>query len=323
MQPGSRRREAIAAQKQKWERSPQTQGNGHVIETIDEAERSPNANGNYAAYATFPLIFSSKPIGALKVVSKCKDFFAEDKQMLIQSYANLAAVAVQNTWLFDELRVTNRQLHALSQRLMTAQENERLHLSRELHDESGQLLAALTVQFGLLERDVDHPEAIRQRIAELNSTTSKVRENLHRLAVNLRPASLDHLGLVTTLNQFIQEFSRQYTIDVEFEAVGIQDKRLPIETETTLFRVVQESLTNVMLHAQATRVDVLLSLVDKRVSVIIEDNGIGFLPALVMMEDRLGLFGMRERIEMLGGTLVIESSPGQGTTIKAEVPRDD
>jgi signal transduction histidine kinase len=314
--------EAVSAQKMKWEGLQNQSQNGYVIETIDDTQPSPDANG-YAAYAAFPLIFSTKPIGALKVVSKCKDFFAEDKQLLIRSYANLAAAAVQNTWLLDELRVINRQLHGLSQRLMTAQEDERLHLSRELHDESGQLLAALTVQFGLLERDVEHPEAIRQRIAELNRTTSKIRENLHRLAVNLRPASLDHLGLVTTLNQFIREFSRQYNIDVEFEAVGMQDKRLPIETETTLFRVVQESLTNVMLHAQATRVDVLLSLADKRVSVIIEDNGIGFLPDSVMMEDRLGLFGMRERIEMLGGTLVIESSPRQGTTIKAEVPRND
>ena len=114
---------------------------------------------HHQSYAAFPLIFSNQPIGALKMLSKNRDFFSEDKQILIQSYANLAAVAIQNTWLFDEVRMSNRQLHALSQRLMKAQEDERLHLSRELHDESGQLLAALTVQLGLLERDADEPAA--------------------------------------------------------------------------------------------------------------------------------------------------------------------
>ncbi|MGB8980506.1 MAG: sensor histidine kinase, partial [Anaerolineales bacterium] len=269
--------------------------------------------------------FSGKPIGTLKMLSQFKDFFSEDKQILLQSYANLAAVAIQNTWLFDEVRMSNRQLHALSQRLMKAQEDERLHLSRELHDESGQMLAALTVQLGLLDREADQPERIRSGITELNATTNTIRENLHRLAVNLRPASLDHLGLITALHQFISEFSRQNNIKVEFECVGMQDQenRLPIEIETALFRIVQESLTNVVLHAKATRVDVLLSRRHKRVSAIIEDNGIGFIPTVAMMEDQLGLFGMRERVEMLSGTFTIESSPGKGTTVKAEVPFND
>jgi signal transduction histidine kinase len=161
------------------------------------------------------------------------------------------------------------------------------------------------------------------RVAELKHTTSTIQENLHRLAVNLRPASLDHLGLVTTLQQFIREFNRQYNVIVEFETVGIQDKRLPLEIETALFRIVQESLTNVLLHAQATRVDVLLSLTDKRVSAVVEDDGIGFIFSNTTTEEQLGLFGMRERVEMLGGNFTIESSPGRGTTIKAEVPYDD
>ena len=219
--------------------------------------------------------------------------------------------------------MSNRQLHALSQRLMKAQEDERLHLSRELHDESGQLLAALTVQLGLLERDMNHSQTTHERVAELKQTANAIQENLHRLAVNLRPASLDHLGLITTLQQFIQEFSRQYSIKVDFETVGMQEKRLPIEVETALFRIVQESLTNVVLHAKAARVDVLLSMTGKRVSAIIEDNGVGFIPASAMIEEQLGLFGMRERVEMLGGTFTIESSPGKGATVKAEVPFDD
>jgi signal transduction histidine kinase len=318
--------ESIPVQKTKWEIRARLQSDNTCrIETIDDLAALEVHNSTYRSYGAFPLTFSGKPIGTLKMLSQYKDFFSEDKQILLQSYANLAAVAIQNTWLFDEVRMSNRQLHALSQRLMKAQEDERLHLSRELHDESGQMLAALTVQLGLLDREADQPERIRSGIAELNATTNTIRENLHRLAVNLRPASLDHLGLITALHQFISEFSRQNNIKVEFECVGMQDQenRLPIEIETALFRIVQESLTNVVLHAKATRVDVLLSRRHKHVSAIIEDNGIGFIPTVAMMEDQLGLFGMRERVEMLSGTFTIESSPGKGTTVKAEVPFND
>ena len=316
--------EAIGIQVNKWERDSKVQAQSSVvIKTIDDLPPQNSADQTYNAYAAFPLVFSGSAIGTLKMLSRKKDFFSDEKQILIQSYSNLAAVAIQNAWLFEEVRMTNRQLHALSQRLMKAQEDERLHLSRELHDESGQLIAALTVQLGLLERDTSNPEMIRARVAELKETTGAIQKNLHRLAVNLRPASLDHLGLVTTLQQYIQEFSRQYNIHVEFDAVGIQEKRLPIEIETALFRIIQESLTNVVLHAQAGQVDVLLSLTEKHISVIIEDNGVGFTPTSSVTEEQLGLFGMRERLEMLGGMLTIESSPGKGTTIKAEVPYHD
>ncbi|MCX6035781.1 MAG: MASE1 domain-containing protein [Chloroflexi bacterium] len=295
-----------------------------VVKTLDDISPSgERAETPYQSYAVFPLLFSNRLIGTLRLLSKRKDFFAKDNQVLMESYANLAAVALQNTLLFDEIRRSNRQLHGLSQRLMKAQEEERLNLSRELHDESGQLLTALTVQLGLLERSVDQPGALRQRIDVLKNTANTIQDNLHKLAVNLRPASLDHLGLVTTVRQFIAEFNRQYDIPVDFEAVGMEGIRLPIEVETALFRIIQESLTNVVLHAQATRVDVLLSLHNQHVVTIVEDDGIGFLESSPSLEDHLGLFGMRERIEMLGGTFTIESSPGKGTTVKAEVPCDD
>ncbi len=277
----------------------------------------------YKTYATFPLIFSSQLLGTLRLVSRKIDFFNNDNQLLFQSYANLAAVAIQNTLLFEEVRRSNKQLHGLSQRLMKAQEQERLHLSRELHDESGQLLTALSVQLGLLDRNLDKPDDMREKIEELKNTANEIQENLHRLAVNLRPASLDHIGLVTTLRQFIAEFNRQYTFSVDFEAVGMEGKRLPGEVETTIFRIVQESLTNVILHAQAKHVDVLLNLHNQHVTLIVEDDGIGFTPSSPDTDDHLGLFGMRERVEMLGGSFIIESSPGKGTTIKAEVPYHD
>jgi signal transduction histidine kinase len=316
--------ETLAVQTKIWKTTiPTAKYQPYEIRTIDDIPLTESTYTAFQSFGAYPLIFSNRSIGVLNLLSRCKDFFTEDKQVLIQSYANLGAVAIQNAWLLDEVQQSNRQLHALSQRLMKAQEDERLHLSRELHDESGQLLAGLSVQLGLLDRDAEHPKMIHERVAELKETANAIQANLHRLAVNLRPASLDHLGLVTALEQLLREFRHQYGINVEFETVGMQEKRLPLEIETALFRIVQESLTNVVLHAQATRVDVLLSLTGEGISAIVEDNGIGFSHVSSLSEEQLGLFGMRERVKMLGGTLTIESYPGKGTTVKAEVPCHD
>jgi signal transduction histidine kinase len=243
--------------------------------------------------------------------------------LLLQSYANLSAVAIQNTWLFDQVRSGNEQLHALSQRLMKAQEEERLHLSRELHDESGQLLAALMVQLGLLEREGQKPDSLHGHVMELKRFASEIQSNLHRLAMNLRPASLDHMGLVPALEQYVKDFIQQVQLKVEFESVGMQSRRLPNDMETALFRIAQESLTNVVLHAQAFRVDLLLTCRNNQVVLIVEDDGVGFIPADSTGLDHLGLFGMHERIEMLGGKLTVESSPGKGTMVRVEVPIND
>ena len=181
----------------------------------------------------------------------------------------------------------------------------------------------MTVQLGLLEREAGHLDIVGQRIADLKHMANEIQNNLHQLAVNLRPASLDHLGLVTALQQYVEEYNRQYDIVVEFEAIGMRGKRLRQDVETALFRVVQESLTNVALHAQATRVDVLINIRNDHIIAIIEDDGIGFTPISPTIESHLGLFGMRERVEMLGGKLTIESSPGKGTAVNVEVPYED
>lgn len=293
-----------------------------LIKTCEEKDFIPTER-LYQSFASCPLLFSGIEIGKINFLSIHLDFFLDDRVQLIQSYANLSAVAIQNTRLFEQIQRSNSQLHALSQRLLTTQEEERLHLSRELHDESGQLLSALSVKLGLLDRDVNFPEKSEQHIKELKQTANEIQENLHKLAVDLRPASLDHLGLVDALRQFIEDFSRQYEIKMEFEAVGMEDSRLPNEVETALFRIVQESLTNVALHAQASQVDVLVSRINKHVVALVEDDGVGFIPTNPSIEHHLGLFGMRERIEMLGGSFAIESSSGKGTTVRAEVPCND
>jgi len=159
-----------------------------------------------------------------------------------------------------------------------------------------------------------------EQVAELKSQTNDISENLHRLAIDLRPASLDHVGLVGALRQYTQDFSVQHNLPVQFEVVDLDERRLSTTVETNLYRIVQESLTNVVRHAQASRVDVLLERRGHQLVTIIEDNGTGFNPQVAGQNSRLGLLGMRERAEMLDGTLVIESIIGTGTTIYVEVP---
>ncbi len=273
-----------------------------------------------SSLAVFPQLYGKAMTGMLVVAGDDAGYFSQEQMLLLQSYANLAAVAIQNSLLFEQVRLGNEQLHALSHRLLEVQEAERAHLSRELHDESGQVLSALMVNLGLLERDAGSPELVRAHLAGLSRIGTEVLNNLHALAIKLRPASLDHLGLVTALEQYIQEFNRQYNLNVQFETVGIEAVRLPVDIETALFRVVQESLTNVALHARATRVDVLLNRRNGCLVLTVEDNGVGFNLSQPGNENRLGLFGMRERVEMLGGKLIVESAPGKGTMISAEVP---
>jgi signal transduction histidine kinase len=282
-----------------------------------------NSDGIERTLVFLLLKFGGNQIGQLGLVSNDPLFFNKDREILLDSYANLGAVAIQNTWLLDQVKSGNERLHALSHRLMEVQESEKLKLSRELHDESGQVISAMMVQLGLLERDADNPDLTRKYAKELKHTASDILGNLHEMAVRLRPASLDHLGLITALEQYISDFSRQHGIDVQFETVGISSKRHSLEIETAIFRVVQESLTNVLLHAHASRVDVLLSQRKNLLNVIIEDDGVGFIPENVVAHIHLGLFGMRERIEMLGGRFSIESNIGKGTTIQVEVPNGD
>jgi signal transduction histidine kinase len=136
----------------------------------------------------------------------------------------------------------------------------------------------------------------------------------------LRPASLDYLGLIAALRQYIEAFGQQHNLAMHFEAVNFDDARLPSTVEINLYRIVQEALTNVAKHAQATRVDIFLERRPDAVVTIVEDNGRGFDPELARQQGRLGLLGMRERTEMLKGTLLVESTTETGTTIYVEVP---
>jgi signal transduction histidine kinase len=168
-----------------------------------------------------------------------------------------------------------------------------------------------------------HVETTDPPGAELKQTTDAVIDSLHRLAAALRPASLDLVGLEAALRQYLRSIEAKWGLTVRFKARGLEDGRLPAAVETALYRVVQEAVTNVVRHACATRVDVLVERRDGRVVALVEDDGKGFAPATAEGAECLGLVGMRERAEALGGTLAVESAPGEGTTIAVEVACGD
>ena len=181
-------------------------------------------------------------------------------------------------------------------------------------------MTALKLGLEMLLREPDASAAMHDQIAELRQTAVGVMEDLHRLAVNLRPSSLDRYGLEATLDQLVNAFRKQSDAQIGLMVDGMEGERLPGEVETALYRVIQESLTNIVRHAQARQVSVIVRREVGRVQVIAEDDGAGFDVEEAFRRGRLGLLGMRERAEMLGGGLVIESRPGVGTTVVVEIP---
>ena len=206
---------------------------------------------------------------------------------------------------------------------MTAQEEERRLIARELHDETSQALTFLIVKLKVLE-DADSPTAIQQSIQDLREAVAGILDRVHDLALELRPTVLDDLGLVAALRQYLRDYQGKYRLSVDFQAMGLDRRRLPPEVETTIYRVVQEALSNVARHAQAQNASVLLEKRESFVAVVVEDDGQGFDVAEATGTDlrrsNLGLYGMQERVTLLGGTLTIESSPGVGTATFVKIP---
>jgi signal transduction histidine kinase len=218
-----------------------------------------------------------------------------------------------------ELAHMNAELQSLSRRLMEIQEKERRALAQDLHDEAGQALTALKLELGLLTQTAGCPPDIVAQVGTMKQQVDGVMDGLHRLAMNLRPPSLDQLGLVPALYQYLETLERDGSLAVEMEVVDLND-RLPPQIEIGLYRIVQESLTNVARHAQAAHASVILQRRADAVLAIIEDDGIGMDFARARQNGHLGILGMQERIEMLGGHLHIDSEPGKGTTLFAEIP---
>lgn len=273
-----------------------------------------------------PLFARGSVAGLFSVAKQEVRYFNDEHVRVAEALSSQASVAVENAILFEQMQAATERMQTLSRRLVEVQENERRTVARELHDEAGQALVSLRYGLQLLERETGG-EGVAARVAELKQTTDAVIDSLHRLAGALRPASLDLVGLDAALRQYLHSTESKWGLTVRFKARGLKDERLPAAVETALYRVVQEAVTNVVRHAAATRIDVLVERRDGRVMVMVEDDGKGFAPATAGGAECLGLIGMRERAEALGGTLTIESAPGEGSTIAVEVacgdPRPD
>lgn len=217
-----------------------------------------------------------------------------------------------------ELSRANDDLRALSRRLVDVQEAERRFIARELHDEVGQLLTGLKL---LLETSFHPAAAPEQRtLDEAIEITQQLLDRVRQLSIDLRPQMLDDLGLLIALEWHFKRYSKQTGIDVQFRHSPLP-ARLPGPVETTVFRVVQEALTNAARHAGVKTVNVWLQIGDDSLRVQIEDRGSGFVPEKTLSRgDSTGLTGMKERAELLGGTLTLDSAPGQGTRLTVELP---
>jgi signal transduction histidine kinase len=225
--------------------------------------------------------------------------------------------------LLEQSHQLQEQLRHLSRQLLLSQEEERKRISRELHDEIAQTLTSINVRLAALKVAATvNTKDLQKKISSTQRMVEKSVDIVHRFARELRPTVLDDLGLIPALHTFVKHFSKQSRVHVRLTVYAAVE-RLDSVQRTVLYRIAQEALTNVARHARASRVDVSIQKLRRAVGVTIKDNGKAFQVERVLRtkkNKRLGLLGMRERVEMVGGRLRVESAPGKGTTIHAEIP---
>lgn len=222
----------------------------------------------------------------------------------------------------DEARAYHGQIQEMSSRILTAHEEERKRIARELHDDTAQAITSILVRLRLLEHSAEREEVLRN-VEELRELTSGALDSVRRMAMDLRPASLDDLGLAPALQSYAEKFSQSTPVAVSLEVEGI-GRRLPRDVELVLYRVFQEALTNVSRHASAKTALVQLTRRRNEVTLVIQDDGEGFDQDELSPTHGtgLGLFGMRERLTLVRGVVEVESKKGKGTKIVARVPLD-
>jgi signal transduction histidine kinase len=276
--------------------------------------------------AHVPLVARGCSLGTMCVATRELRDFDETEQELLNAIGNQVAVAVENARLYAELQRKEHLRGELLRKVIGAQEEERRRIARELHDETSQNLAALmyaTEEAADMRKVVE----VRERLEQMRNLTQRTLDGVHKLVFDLRPTMLDHLGLVPAIRWYAeQRLSASQTRITVFENCSgeAESCRLPPEMETALFRVAQEAISNVARHALARNVRLTLVRDHAHVGIEIEDDGVGFDLVEVSLSPHsargLGLLGMRERVELLGGEFDIDSAPGYGTHLRIDVP---
>ena len=232
----------------------------------------------------------------------------------------------------DILKRAEAERSHLLRRLASAQEEEQRRISRELHDQIGQTVTGLSLGLKALEQGLakgSNGEAATEQVRWLEQLAAQIGRDIHRTASDLRPTAIDDLGIFRAIEAYVAEWQERYGVRVDIQTFG-RDNPLPPDVAAVLYRLVQEGLTNVLKHAQASKVSIVLEKKSEGLALILEDDGIGFDPENFQpgvsgsgRAPGLGLSGMKERVALLGGTIAVESAPGQGSTIFVQIPLEE
>lgn len=267
-----------------------------------------------------PLVAGEQVIGLFCADKSVPAFFTPEHVNTAELLAIPATIALQNARLFAQVKAGQARMQALSDRLVAVQEAERAHLARELHDEIGQMLTALSLALTVGPRA--SPEALRERMAQAQRQVNQLTAQVRALSLNLRPAMLDDLGLLPALFWFTRRYTDQTGIQVQLQHAGL-DRPIPPMLASTAYRVLQEALTNVARHAGVSHARAQVWATAEMLAVQVVDEGRGFAADQLPDSDSLGLAGMAERVRLVGGTLTVETAPDAGTRILVELPLPD
>jgi signal transduction histidine kinase len=273
-----------------------------------------------ARHITIPIEARGIQFGVINLYYPFSDPLSEELRDSLDSIGTKVSEVVANAWLQIKIREKEAARQLLLESLVTAQEDERSHLARELHDQAGQGLTSLLIRLKALEKKCDRDD-LKENLLNLQSLVSQTIDQMRDLSYSLRPPALEEFGLGAAINSLADEISAQAGIRVKLK--NRLEKKLPRNLEMVLYRIVQEGLTNVIRHANATHVMIELEPREKHIHLKLKDDGQGFDPAKAAPKtdkQHLGLISMHERAELIGGKLDMYSKEGSGTTIEVNVP---
>lgn len=275
-------------------------------------------------HISIPLVAREQHLGVINLLCE-KDVVITGEDMdLLNSIGSQLSEIVSNAWLHLKLVEKEAARQVLLKSLVEAQEEERRRLARELHDGAGQTLTGLLVRLKIIENKSSLPQT-KQDLQIMEELVSDTIEQIRTLAHQLRPAALEEFGLPLALESLVQDMSRNDGLDANCRC-DLKNNEVPDEIESVLYRIAQEGLTNVIRHSHATHLNLTVERAPRVILMIIEDDGVGFDPGTLGMKDgkkHLGLVSMRERAEILGGTLDVYTAPDKGTTIQVTIPVEE
>lgn len=282
----------------------------------------PGFPGPAGSQLGIPLQVSSNLVGFSLMEKAKRGEFNRQQQLLAESLVGQAATALQNAQLFTEIRASRERLRYLTGKVVSAQEEERRRVSRELHDQAGQALTVLKMSLSAIRVGLpEEQQKYHEQLTEAIDLTDQTMEQIRLLAHDLRPPVLDTFSLNAALEGLCQEYAGRSDLHVTYQ--GVELPSLPDAVAISFYRFLQEALTNVAKHARASQVQVILDVHDTSIELSVTDDGKGFASHALLSSDKgIGLVGAQERFELLGGQLVVRSTPGKGTRLMARAPLD-